>query len=366
MKVDKGEASALTEAPNRRSDMMKSENYSSTWDRNLQDRMGAAVERTLSEFNQAPVIDGQRWRDARGWAIKLYKYAQLDPDQITEDLMYKFGLPRSEVRPLTTKLDGKFERFNPCDLSIPKRRIIRPTVNPEPYNPRISSGSGLVLEIDFNESSGIRLENVENDARLLIAHCFKEGELVAIKGGKTTTPSVVKTREEWLDYLETRPLPQEGNIPKEEQGVWIFINPIKKDALDISGPIHVKLDLIANHRFYLLENDDLSLEQQLELSGFLLPYLQVMIFSGSRSYHCWIRVDAKDAKEYQSIGEQLKKRICKGVSRFGEFGYDKTFYASAHSRMCGAVNGKTDKDQRLIFLTDNPSSQPLWKEEVAS
>ena len=137
---------------------------------------------------------------------------------------------------------------------------------------------------------------------------------------------------------------------------------MKRLGLDREGPIHISDDLIANHRFFLLENDDLDLEQQRYLAGFVLPYLQVMIFSGSKSYHCWIRVDAKDAKEYQSIGEQLKKRICKVVSRFGKDGYDLTLYSSAHSRMCGAVNGKTGKDQKLIFLTNNPSSQPLWKE----
>ncbi len=53
------------------------------------------------------------------------------------------------------------------------------------------------------------------------------------------------------------------------------------------------------------------------------------------------------------------------ISRFGKFGYDQTFYPSAHSRMCGVVNGKTGNDQRLVFLTNVPSADPLWRKEKA-
>jgi len=136
--------------------------------------------------------------------------------------------------------------------------------------------------------------------------------------------------------------------------------------LDLApGSRHVSAGHIAKHRYFLVESDDADLQLQLNMAGHLLSYLQAVIFSGGKSYHCWVRVDAENEKEYNDAAQQLKKLICKDISRFGKFGYDQTFYPSAHSRMCGVVNGKTGNDQQLIFLTNAPSEKPLWKKEEA-
>jgi len=341
-----------------------------------QDRIANNKERTLREFQEAPAVgEGQRHSGAKDWAYKLHVYAHQDIYEIEQMLIGKYGLPESEVRGLVKYYTNKYDQYHPVDdgyslrrsRSWAKPRTIESEVKPPPLDiAGHFSDSVSVGEPDFFEKSGIKLEDPKNDPALIIAYCFEPGDLVAIKPGKKKTPSIVKSREDWLTDFEDNPVPQATDIPKSEQGAWIYINPVTENILNLApGFRHVSAEYIAKHRYCLVESDDAGLQLQLNMAGYLLSYLQAVIFSGGKSYHCWVRVDAENEKEYNDVAQQLKKLICKDISRFGKFGYDKTFYSSAHSRMCGAVNGKTGNDQRLVFLTNVPSADPLWRKEKA-
>jgi len=348
------EAPALTEAINNE--------YRGTLSNNRNNRVAKITERKtemLVDFNKSPVISGQRWHDARKWAVRLYTQVGLEPDEIEQRLIDHYGHDmHKEMRGLTRNL-SKFQRHEHGGISPKWSAPIRPKAKPKPIDlEKKFSSSVSVPESAFLEKSEFTLSCGRDDARLLISHCFEAGELVAIKD-RHASPSIIKSREEWLGYLVKDPVPQ------TIEGSWIYANAIRKEVLDRKPEDrHIRGEDIAGFRYIVLENDNLSLSTQLDLAGRVLPYVQAVVFSGKKSYHCWLRVDAEDADDYRKVVSSIKLLVGSGCSRFAESGYDLcTLCPSAHPRMCGAARGLVE--QRLVFLTSSPSADPIFRKEVA-
>ena len=348
------EAPALTEAINNE--------YRGTLSNNRNNRVAKITERKtemLVDFNKSPVISGQRWHDARKWAVRLYTQVGLEPDEIEQRLIDHYGHDmHKEMRGLTRNL-SKFQRHEHGGISPKWSAPIRPKAKPKPIDlEKKFSSSVSVPESAFLEKSEFTLGCGRDDARLLISHCFEAGELVAIKT-RHASPSLIKSREEWLEYLVKNPVPQ------TIAGSWFYANPIRKEVLD-RDPIdrHISGKDIAGFRYALLENDSLGLSTQLELAGRVLPYLQAVVFSGVKSYHCLVRVDAEDIDDYRRVVSRIKLLVGSGCSRFAEAGYDVcTLCPSAHARMCGAARELVE--QRLVFLTSTPSVNPVFGDKLS-
>ena len=313
----------------------------------------------LADFNSSPAIHGQRWHDARKWAVKLYTQAGLEVEDIEQRLVDHYGHDmHREMRGLVKDL-GKFQRHEYGGISRTRSVPIKPKAKPKPIDlEKKFSSSVSVTESAFSEKSEFTLSCGREDARLLISHCFNADELVAIKTGHAS-PSLIKSREEWLEYLVKNPVPQ------SIEGSWIYANPIRKEVLGRNPKDrHISGTDIAGFRHAFLENDSLSLSTQLNLAGFVLPYVQAVVYSGKKSYHCWVRVDAEDADDYRRVVSSMKLLVGSGCSRFAEFGYDLcTLCPSAHPRMCGAARGLAE--QRLVFLTSTPSANPVFGKELS-
>lgn len=140
-----------------------------------------------------------------------------------------------------------------------------------------------------------------------LAAAFEPDELVAIcdshfNGDKwVPDKGTIRTRREWEEF-------HKGKTPiKEwatgEGGAYMAINPLVTQA---GGR---KNDNVAAYRHVLAEFDDGDLDEQrakLEGSGFPIS---VIVTSGKRSVHGWVRVDAKDKAEWESRRDHIFKTL---------------------------------------------------------
>ncbi len=314
----------------------------------------------LEDFKSSPAIHGQRWSDAREWAVKLYCGTDLNPDEIEELLIEHYGHEMArEMRGLVKDLPNKFEKRDYREMRPTRVTPICPKTKPKLIDlGNLFPDSVSVPESAFLEKSDFELNCGREDARLLLSCCFREGDLIAIKTSHKS-PSFVKSREEWLEYLIENPVLQ------SEEGSWVYANPISPEVLyRLPKDRHIKASDVLKHRFIVLENDNVSLQTQLSFAGYVLPYLQAIVFSGRKSYHCWLRVDAETPEDYRKAASNIKSLVGAGCSRFGNSGYDVcTICSTAHPRMCGAARGL--EEQRLIFLRSSPTPEPVFRKEVA-
>ena len=314
----------------------------------------------LKGLNASPVIEGQRWLDARKWAVKLYCGTDLNSDEIEMLLIDHYGHDMAgEMRGLTKDLPKKFEKRCCGGIRSAPSLPIYPKTKPKPIDlGNLFPDSVSVPESEFLEKSDYQLTCGREDARLLLSCCFREGDLIAIKTSHKS-PSFVKSREQWLEYLT------KNSVPQSEEGSWLYANPVRPEVLDRPPKDrHIKASDIAEFRFVFLENDDISLQAQLNFAGYVFPYVQAIVFSAGDSHHCWLRVDVKDEDEYRKVASGIKLLVGKGCSRFGDSGYDVgPLCSTAHPRMCGAARGL--KEQRLIFLRSSPTPEPVIRKEVA-
>lgn len=89
---------------------------------------------------------------------------------------------------------------------------------------------------------------------------------------------------------------------KPEAGAWIRFNP-----LDGKG---VKNDNVVDFRYALVESDNMDLEKQNAILRELELPIAALVFSGKRSIHAIVKVDASNYEEYRSRVDYLYN-VCK-------------------------------------------------------
>lgn len=89
---------------------------------------------------------------------------------------------------------------------------------------------------------------------------------------------------------------------KEEAGAWIRFNP-----LDGKG---VKNDNVTDYRYALVESDSMDLAKQNAIIRELELPVATLVYSGKKSIHAIVRVDARDYQEYRKRVDYIYQ-ICK-------------------------------------------------------
>ena len=84
-------------------------------------------------------------------------------------------------------------------------------------------------------------------------------------------------------------------------GAWIRFNP-----LDGQG---VRNSNVTEYRYALVESDNLDIEKQNSIIREMELPVAVLMFSGGKSVHAIVRIDAADYREYQKRVEYLYQ-IC--------------------------------------------------------
>lgn len=193
----------------------------------------------------------------------------------------------------------------------------------------------------------------------LLETCFKPGEGVRVmsalddQGMVRCDPNggVVLSREEWLAKLE-----EKGGINAlyyrlagPPVGVYLGVNPMKQDGRGRDCDV-------TDYRHCLLEFDKISLtEQWLLILKSNVPCAAV-IFSGKKSIHAWVKVDAKDRKEYDERANLL-------YNHFKAYKPDEhNKNPSRFSRCPDAKRG--DSQQMLLALHIGAKSWTEWSKHL--
>ncbi|MDM8237100.1 AAA family ATPase [[Ruminococcus] torques] len=226
------------------------------------------------------------------------------------------------------------------------------------------SREGVVVDSAWLEGKEIHEPDHWNPAQELIKYLetlFEAGEHVGY-----VTQSWEKTDEKGTRWLPSRgnwdrtagQLIQElnkcnGDIGavvgdyNPDAGAWIRFNPL--DGKDCTN------ENVTDFRYALVESDDMELEKQNALIRELELPVAALVFSGKKSLHAIVRIEAADMKEYKKRVEYLYS-ICKK----NELKLDtQNKNPSRLSRMPGVTrNGKKQ------FLADTNIGKESWDEWV--
>ena len=135
---------------------------------------------------------------------------------------------------------------------------------------------------------------------------------------------------------------------KHEAGAWIRFNP-----LDGNG---VNNENVTDYRYALVESDNMDLDAQNGLIRQLNLPVAVLLYSGGKSVHAIVKIEADDEKEYRERVNYLYD-VCK---KNGMVIDTQNRNPSRLSRMPGCVRG--DKKQYIIDTNIGCKSWAEWKE----
>jgi len=163
-----------------------------------------------------------------------------------------------------------------------------------------------------------------------------------VEDGKPNTSGSFLPVEEWIKRFDT---PDSILLRKDRlDGVFVRINPFKPNLYSGSD------NDVAAYRHVLVEFDELpkpEQEQRLRSSG--LP-ISVLIDSGGKSIHAWVRVDASSRKEWDARRDEIYKALA-GVD-------PKNKNPSRFSRLPGAWRGESQ--QKLLATNLGADSWEDW------
>jgi RecA-family ATPase len=251
-----------------------------------------------------PAISGQGGHAQTLSAARALKWGFNLSDSEAMGLLQDWNL--TCLPPWTQKeLEHKLREADTKDFGKPRgylltgrpNRDTRPTPQSGEPKPDLPSG-----EYDLSDSSVTQLpEALPDGFEKVLRSCFQPGEGVRVMSGLTedglvgcdSKGGLVLSREEWLKKLE-----EAGDINGlyyrlggPAVGVYLGVNPMKEDGRGRDSDV-------LHHRHCLLEFDKISLEEQwLLYTRSNLPCAAI-IYSGNKSLHAWVKIDAKDRKEY--------------------------------------------------------------------
>lgn len=137
-----------------------------------------------------------------------------------------------------------------------------------------------------------------------------------------------------------------------EAGAWIRFNP-----LDGKG---VKNDNVTEFRYALVESDNMGIEKQNAIMRELELPITALLYSGGKSIHAIVKVDASDYTEYRKRVDYLYD-VCK---KNGLSIDNQNRNPSRLSRMPGVTRG--NKKQFIIDTNIGKATWDEWKEWIES
>ena len=242
-----------------------------------------------------PVAPGGRHHQMIRVALSLIGN-RLSPEAVFVELRGKYDhtVTDPEIRGVINWAQAK----NPQPSGYGKRYHNSPA--PRPIQPVESDSARLAVErflegfrcdeADLWHASPWRpLEDPALDAIPLFAGLFHHDDLINICSEDGV--GITKTRDEWMEHFRDR------GLPSGKTGCLFRPNPVSGTPTGPKGG-YTDRDVVA-HRLAVVESDMLPLDLQLSVLARLPVPVAAIIFSGDRSYHALVRVDAPDAVAYR-------------------------------------------------------------------
>ena len=132
----------------------------------------------------------------------------------------------------------------------------------------------------------------------------------------------------------------------EAAGGWIRFNPMDGHGVNNKN--------VAEYKYALVESDTLSLGEQIAIMEEMQLPIAVMLYSGGKSIHAIVRINAKDSKEYSERVDYLYKACEKNQLKIDR----QNKNPSRLSRMPGLI--RDGKQQRIIKTNIGKSSYDEW------
>lgn len=263
-------------------------------------------------------------------------------------------VPPWTERELKHKLVDAFQRARPRFCPPPNSPAPRIRIDPATAIENFLRGF-RADDVDLWEASPIRPPNDwTKDAVCLIGALYHPGEKVNFVTAYTTsTTKDGRVKAEPADSGETVERDAllerwaKRGMPRSDAGGWLRMNPIGAGVGD--------LDVTA-YRFALIECDGVPLDLQLSLLSRLALPVAVILTSGGRSLHTWVRVDSQNLAEYKATVARLLTLL----ARFGVDGKNKN--PSRLSRLPGVIRtigAAGDGLQRLLYLNPAPKQRAI-------
>lgn len=229
---------------------------------------------------------------------------------------------------------------------------------PEPREPRPSLLNGNVKYVPTDTDD--LPEPMDDGARVLLERCFNEGEGIRIchggmkpdrSGDQPIDDGPCFSREEWFRIFDGVDGDPNGKFSNSDRtGIYVTVNPMR-----IGG--NADADVTA-FRHCLLEFDDIPITAQWSLIQQSRIPCSAIIHSGRKSLHAWVRVDAKDRREYD-------ERVKLLYDHFTAAGYKpdtQNKNPSRYSRLPNCV--RFDSRQELLALRVGAASFSEWQVEM--
>jgi hypothetical protein len=301
----------------------------------------------------SPAGEGNRHNEAMTVALSLFS-AGMAPDAIRAQLICSYNLPDKEVQNLVQWAAKKARPYQKGSSYSSKGFKQKVATSEEIIKNVEKLLNGFYCnEFNLQTASPYKpLENWQYDALMMFATLYDVEDHINIvsdsmhEGGKEKPIGAGKTltRDNWLRYI------RDNGVPQCTGGAWIRPNPVKSSGSG-KGKAYCDEDVV-KFRFLLLESDILPPELQLALYAKLRIPISAIIWSGRRSYHCWIEVNCSNAQEYRQLGLNIFERL-------RAYGIDPAnINPSRMSRLPGAV--RHSDQQRLIYLNPEPKAESIF------
>ena len=281
--------------------------------------------------------------------LKTHYNPKCDPQWSDKELVHKIdsAIKSPPPKPRGWLLEST-ERNQVRPTRLPNRKVEPPKVDPL-ANINKFIGDFRCEESDLTKSSVLRSDYrdapLHYQSAAIIMELFGPTDLVNIvsdskqnEKGKWHPVGYGETlpRNEWLKRLL-------DPLPNRPGGRWFRFNPMDgKGISDVN---------VTAFPYAMIEFDDIPLDLQLSLLAKLRLPIMAITFSGAKSYHALIKVDAGSLDEYQKTVDDLYARM----KRYGIDPNNRN--ASRMSRLPGVYRG--DRQQRLVYLNPEPSMKGI-------
>ena len=233
----------------------------------------------------------------------------------------------------------------PESVDLLEGRATQDGLTPNEFAKTIQSAFTRAAREPGAKKNGVRVKfkkmdlprGIENPVPKLLGAAFEPGEKVRIVFGPTISRGELVQGDNLNGFTE--------KVAAAEMGAWICINPLSKGIKD---------EHVTAFRHCLVEFDEGDVaDQYKKIISTNLP-ITAIIYSGAKSVHAWVRVDARDREQYD-------ERVAKVYEEFP--GLDSGNKNPGRlSRLPGAL--RDGRRQRLLKLHHGADSWESYQETV--